>query len=1081
MKNLFILITALIIFAGCAKNRGVEPLRHNVTKDWMMKQDWLGNNSEREVYLAKVTVVKNSLDGGFVFAGYQSDVKAGYFDFTEDKLMFRSLQGQFKGRETSLNMTPTVFQWPITHHEAQLQTIDGKTTNKEIDDDRKQWFQKNSFKINFSMPDISEEDTFVSGGQCWQPISRRRVDDSVQVEPGYISFVVEVLYKRNCLTAQAYVNGHSNYMVQYRYSFRKVERNSDYMPMSYKGEQDPQMRKFGYFQSVYEEQNPENGLAKNIFFINRWHPNKTHHFYFTKDFPEKYKYIFHDIFAKTNKVFADGNLKIRFELHENSYSEDPALNGKVVREFGDLRYSFVNLVEELDPSAPLGYGPSDANPFTGEIIAANLNVWSGMIKYYLQILKLSAERNPKWFQNPQSGMQWEQDFEKSKWSGSDLYMRMKTLLNNEDPRLWTQGWESRQDLVDFFQHMTKETTYGYPGWNMYASGDTLQPMQVMVDHPIALEGLQVNGKKDVSNGLISTFEMPKEFDVSSLYDFKDVLLNDQKTTFMKPRLINYQPLEDGPLMKSASTLFGNSERMPDAEFLKEFSEAVHQYQENHVHDVSRNVRGHCIMNMQESLAGVERQILSGFTTDEIAANIIYRTSIHEFGHNLSLRHNFYGSVDKKNFLEPSVPVNIAELVTDPATGEIVYGADGKPLQTGKTIPVLDANGQQKMWPTVSSSVMDYMRLQDEFFTTQEWEPYDKAALLFAYSTGKIVEKDKTYLFCTDEHTLANALCNRFDRGTTPSEVMMSLIEAYEDGYYTRNYRFGRPYWNPYSYLSGIVGTMKELKEFLPMWRTAFFEANMREELSKQKVNSHQTEQVVTEISRDIKQAIRLSLAFYQAVLQQTAAEKPYRSEYEPFGGALKRMGVAGDKLAAMFFLAGDDALYYNPNRVMIEASYLTYAGVPEFAPMMDKIVENIVTQRVDMEPWFISLGRQSYALSATNFSNRGDETFIKKMKIKKYEARDLIDYFNYTPSDLLVTDVFAPTVSKDADFAAGKEVGLVRVNSNYYLFSVQESPFAYDIYKNVKTSEEFESSSVEGRLDIQELYYLYSIVSGGIF
>ncbi len=1090
MRHLALITFAIVFSVSCAKNRGVEKLRYDQTRNIIPKDAFIGTDSPRDLYYSKVTVVRNSLDGGHVFAGYQSDMTVGYFDFSETKLTFKSVQGAYRGRETSLTSTPIIYVWPITHHEAQLESIDGKTTNKEIDDNRKHWKDRKNFKVDFSMYDVANMPGVDPDDKCWTVASKRQVEDSVELEPGYISFLVEVVFNRNCLNSyKPITNGHPTFTAQYRFSFRKVVP-SDYQPMTYKGEQDEAMRKFGYFQSIFENENPKDGLPKNTFYINRWHPKKTHAFHFTQDFPEQYKYIYRDIFEKTNKVFAEKDLKIRFVLLENNqdYIDGKIVDGKP-KKFGDLRYSFINQIEEIDPSAPLGYGPSDANPFTGEIIAANLNVWSGMIKYYLKVLEQSSKRNPEWFQNPANG-EWSKNFENSKWANSDLFLRMKSVLNDETPDTWTQSWSDRSDLRSFFSHMVSYTTYSYPGFNMFTYGKhPFQSAQMIVEKPVKHEGteqiqqlkqLQAYGVPFSNDGIMGA-ELNKTMTQAFMADAIK-LHKHNDTTFVNVNPINYKPLEEMPSMKAISNLFGGSSlgRLPDPEVLKEFSHVMASRNDEMKKNISENRRGHCVIAAQESLAGVERFILEGISLDKIAENIIYRTSIHEFGHNLNLRHNFYGSVDKENFLPPSVPVQVAEYVMNEDGTPKIDPVTGKAIQSGKTKNVVDASGKQVYWPTVSSSVMDYLRLQDEYYSTQEWEPYDKAALWFAYSDGKVEDKTKNYLFCTDDHTITNALCNRFDRGTTPTEVVMSIIEAYEDGYYSRNYRFGRAYWNTTGYPSAIVSTMQELKEFLPMWRTAFYEASLREELGKKGFKSHQTEQMVTEISRDIKQAIRLSLAFYHSVLQTGAVDKPYRSEYDEFTGGIKRMGISFDKLAAIVFLAGDDQIYYNPNRVMIETSYLTYAGVPEFSKLMERIIEDIVTVRVDMEPWFISIGRQLYAQSAMDFSNRDNESFINQIKVKKYTAFELEQYFDYQPKAQLVTDLVTLKTSKDADFIPNETVALVRVNSNYYMFSQQTSPFAYVIYKKVKQSEEFEQSSVEGKLDIQELYYIYSIMSGGL-
>jgi len=1076
---LFSLIAISFVFVSCAKDRGVEPVRPNSLVNQRAKSDFTGTGELRDVYFGKWTIVKNSRDNGFAFVGFESDMVAGFFEFNEFNMQFKSVQGAYKGRESASDIAPVLYQWPVTHHQAMLQTTDGKTTNKEIDDDRLPWYQKKNVKIDFSKFDfIQQLDFGPAGFSCWATAGVSQVEDSVTFEPGYISFVLEVVYQRNCPEAANVLNGHNTFTVQYRYSFRRMEK-SNYDPMIYESENDPRRMKFGYFTSVKEEINPIDGRIKNLFLVNRWDPNKEHDFFFTKQFPAQYKELFYDIFDKTNQVFKDAKLKVRFNLRENSWHKDPKLNGKVVREFGDLRYSFVNLIEEIDQSAPLGYGPSNANPFTGEIISANLNVWSGFLRYYLVLLKTNLVRDPQWLQNPEGV--WEQDMQGSKWYTSDLYEKMTDLLE-QSPEEWSTGWEDRPDLRSFFAHMADKTRFIHPGANWYTYSDSLMPTTAIIEKPDSESQLGVKSNwVEVS----PTGEVSTAFDIG---DQIDMILNPgikNQTTFISPKILAYSPLEKNPIMQKLATMPKAGTQWLPMEAMEEFSKSVDMYDKLKKQEISDNIRGHCVMDMQSNMAGIQRAIVAGFTPEEIARVIIYRTGIHELGHNLNLRHNFYGSVDKENFLPPSVPVSVAEYKKD-ENGNILFDKNNEPIQTGKKIPVLDENGKQKLWPSISSSVMDYVRLQDEFFSTQEWEPYDIAALRYAYSGGQLDDK-KLYLFCTDEHTWTNALCNRHDKGTTPSEVAKALIEAYEDGYLTRNYRFGRAYWDTTGYMTAILGMMKEMKEFLPMWRTAFYESALRDELKKKGYSKDEAEQVVVEMSREIKQAIRLTIAFYQAVLQTRDTDKPFRSVFNEVGYSLERLGIGADKMVAMFFLAGDDEIYYNPNRIMLDASFLTYSYVPEFAPMMYKISENIVTQRVDMEPWFIGWGRQMYAQAAMNFSNRDDQSLISKMKIKKYALHEIVNYFNVDMEKETqnTSSVFAKLVtldkSLDPDFRVGDQVAMVSYKSNTYMFSKQESPFAYDIFKNIKQAEENQWSTTQGQMDLEELYLIYSMTTGGVF
>lgn len=1039
MKRILLLVSALSVVVGCAKNRETNPESRELTYNMQAKSTYTGVGDTRDVFCGKVTAVSNSTDGGFIFSGYQSDMRCGYFDFTQDKLQFKSIQGPYKGRESAANTTPVLFQWPIKHIQIALREVDGKVTNQEVDDPRLIWNEKNSFKTDFGKPDISEEDTLVGASTCWPVKSRRVLDDKMKAEKGYIDFVVEVVYNRECLSPEAYYNGFQTYTVQYRYSFKKWEP-SDYEPFAYEGELDPKMRKFGYFQSVKTELNPKDGRPFNIFFINRWNPNKEHTFYFTKGTPQEYRYMFYDIFEKTNQLFADSGLAIRFHLSENDGSD-----GEEIKELGDMRYSFINIVDTIDPSAPLGYGPSDADPFTGEIVAATLNIWSSSLKDYIRRIEKSSKRIP------------------TKWEDSDLYGKMAELIQ-ETPDQWSTQWSTSDERAKFFQFMTQYTTYGHPAYNNFAK-NVNAPVEVIAEKSTNYSDTKnvgyVNALDQVAAASVNV--KPVELSAKDMNWVNSVVPTSSGVTFNAPMMINFTSLEEKPLFNVLKQMHNGSPSTPDEGKLKEFSQKVSEYEKYVLDDISKNRRGHCAINMESALDGLQGLVIEGFTAEEIAHNIMYRTAIHEFGHNLNLRHNFYGSVDEANFPAPSVPKM-------------------KKDENGTLVPVLDENDKPVMWHAISSSVMDYLRLQDDYFTEKNWEPYDVAAIKYAYSGGKVDDK-KLYLFCTDENTVSNAFCNRFDVGSTPSRIVYSFIDAYEDGYYTRNYRDGRAYWNTGAYFAGIFDTMKQLKEFLPMWRASFYETNMREQLKKQNYGKDETEQMIIEMNREIKKAIKVSLAFYQSVLQQSAADKPYRSEYDLGSAALQRLGIADDKLIAMYFMAGDDALYYNPNRVLLNSSYMTYMGEPEFAPLMDKILENIVTQRVDMEPWFISYGRQWYAQSAMNYSNRADQSLINKIKIKKYTAYELEQYFGYDLQDLTkntkTANLITLTQSKDADFSVGEEVAVVRSNTNYYMFSKQQNPYAFDIYKNIKFNEEAGGSATEGQLDLQELYYIYNFFTTG--
>lgn len=52
------------------------------------------------------------------------------------------------------------------------------------------------------------------------------------------------------------------------------------------------------------------------------------------------------------------------------------------QQLGDLRYSFLNWTPKAELAGPLGYGPSAADPITGQIISANANIYGASLDTY---------------------------------------------------------------------------------------------------------------------------------------------------------------------------------------------------------------------------------------------------------------------------------------------------------------------------------------------------------------------------------------------------------------------------------------------------------------------------------------------------------------------------------------------------------------------------------------------------------------------------------------------------------------------------------------------------------------------------
>jgi len=47
------------------------------------------------------------------------------------------------------------------------------------------------------------------------------------------------------------------------------------------------------------------------------------------------------------------------------------------------------------------------------------------------------------------------------------------------------------------------------------------------------------------------------------------------------------------------------------------------------------------------------------------------------------------------------------------------------------------------------------------------------------------------------------------------------------------------------------------------------------------------------------------------------------------------------------------------------------------------------------------------------------------------------------------------------------------------MFDVEKSPYVHDLYKDIKNADNNNNNSVVSKLDIQELYYIYTLATGG--
>lgn len=954
LRNTLLLLAGLLFSISCAKERKIERIKDFENNRWAKSFFMQGTP-----YLGKVTVVKTSQRSAFAFIGMQSELRAGYFEFTKDKLIFKDAVSLYQNDQTAGNV---INSWDITHSQYHLGESNGKVTNREEENNDIPWSQKNYFRVDWEKANVSESASFPwqIDSKCWSPIHKRLQDSETKITPEIVNFTIAVDYQisEDCIKAERQNTQDFTHTVHYKYSFAPMKQ-SDYQPYLYSGESDPLFYKYGYFTSIIEGMG-ERGVPVNKFLMNRYNINQTHTYYFAPGTPDAYKDLFtnpdHGVIAETNKLFQANGLKTRFEVKDADSNN----------QFGDVGKSFIRFITELDDGAPLGYGPQDTNPFNGEIIGGSVNIWTGYLDYYVNMMQEQSDR-----QNTLS-------------ANSSVVRVMRDALGAAKAD-WTKTAVPLKQTSsgDWFRALLPQYTFGLPGGKF-----------TNVDEKQLFKG----------------------------YDFNRI-----------------QEL----LPQSARNQIGPLTQELDTAQTTKLQEQVRNL---------RNAKLQVVYDIEPALGEVRRLNFAGLSPDEIKNRILYRTAIHEFGHNLGLRHNFYGSIDHKNFRGP--------------------------------VEDVDFDGKRKSFEQSTSSVMDYMPLKDEMHFNFGWEKYDEAAILFAYSNGDIdlsKKNNTTFLYCTDEDTHTNALCNRHDSGTTPSEVVASMIENYEDSYWVRNFRNDRTYWHSSRYAGGIFSTMWDIKKFLAFYDNTYQTADATTKLSKiPGLTPADRSKIVTDIQSDMVQALKLSVAFYHSVMQQPNSDRAYGSVYDPRSGSLTQMGISADKIFAMRFLMGDESFAYNPNRNVASISYFDLMDNTELKPLITNVVSTNLTTPGAMSFGYDTLTREYYLLSAYNMQSvGGDRTLVDKMKVSCYQPATLKSRLNITDASKIGSTFISVAYSGASDpyFGSAGEIAGILVGGNYYIAQKDKNTFAHQMISQASGGDE--SSIARTQVAASDLYAMFHKVTLG--
>lgn len=608
--------------------------------------------------------------------------------------------------------------------------------------------------------------------------------------------------------------------------------------------------KFGFFRTERFGYDPLYGEteSRRNYMVNRWNIwARTHDesgnelpyaerqtrpivYYLSPDFPEDLKAAANSAVDQWNEAFVDTvealGAKVdgrMVELRENTGQR-----------IGDLRYSHVYLVLQPTRAGLLGYGPSAADPLTGEIVAADAFVYAGPI----------AEVAAK---------------------GADIV----DLLNGKlDPAVLAEGDQAQRFAARFplepasagptpdeakafardHQHASPSKS-AKPGGKK-ASAQPPRRYRNPAAHLKALPG-------------IDKLRRPAGWGEARLAHVRgtpveDLLIGDSQLVGMKT----------GGLVEPGTGGAGLPAGLRDRVSPATWSSRSHKKRvlERFRSFAKRNILMASFVD--DAVAGLAAE-LKDLPREEVQARLvehIFRsTTEHEIGHTLGLSHNFEASTDALNYhpeywdLRGESPEPMAEMTDKERDGRLreyqyssimdyhgrfntdtagigYYDRAAIKFGYGQLVEVFEEAPDEPLVGVLSydDGTSERPFTLDEVFrrfrhytklpsilggtagiAKRRDVPYTKAAAsLMGMSETESLEAQLTgdapwtlwevpYRFCADEYVFGTKTCYAFDLGADGYEIVRDTIARYENYYWFNNFKRDRVFFDEWDYMDSM--------------------------------------------------------------------------------------------------------------------------------------------------------------------------------------------------------------------------------------------------------------------------------------
>jgi hypothetical protein len=143
---------------------------------------------------------------------------------------------------------------------------------------------------------------------------------------------------------------------------------------------------------------------------------------------------------------------------------------------------------------------------------------------------------------------------------------------------------------------------------------------------------------------------------------------------------------------------------------------------------------------------------------------------------------------------------------------------------------------------------------------------------------------------------------------------------------------------------------------------------------------------------DIVASVNMTVSFYDAVINQSASFRNYQTEYDPYYGDIRRLGIIIDKLFTTYAFMDLQDVYYSPNISTYVSMYDAPFGT-ENLTLSQRVLDNMLGSSYDTFPWFKYLALNIFA-AVTNSNLVGSPELKERIAIWRFNnAEDLYERF----------------------------------------------------------------------------------------